>query len=175
MSLAHFSDILRFNLLNQFGGGWIDATCFLSEPLPKEIEDYSFYSIKGAFDFGLRWQWTSFFMFAQKGNILVDNMCRFYDVYWKEHNEAITYLILDCWVTVLKLHVPAIAKEIDILPHQGTKLFNLISHIQDEYTSEHYQEVIESTFVYKLTYKDKWNEEKNGKQTIFGHLIENYK
>ena len=30
MSLTHFSDILRMNLLNFYGGRWIDATIFLT-------------------------------------------------------------------------------------------------------------------------------------------------
>ena len=33
ISLTHLSDILRFNLLNNFGGLWIDATIFVNDSL----------------------------------------------------------------------------------------------------------------------------------------------
>lgn len=175
IGLAHFSDILRFNLLKKYGGIWIDATCFLSKNLPKYILDYSFYSIKGAYDNGLGWQWTSFFMFAKKNDLLVENMCRFYNAYWKEHNEAITYLVLDCWITALRKHVPAIDDEINKVPFYGTRIFTLISHIQEIYTSEHYKELLTQSFINKLTYKEKWEPMKDGNITIFGHLIEKYR
>jgi len=159
-------------VLNKMGG--IDATCFLAKPLPPHIDNYSFYSIKGVYEKSSGWKWTSFFMFSKEDDVLVDNMCRFYERYWKEHDEAITYLFLDCWITALYQHIPKIKEEIDSLPNQGTQLFNLICHINDEYTEEHFKSVLDKTFVYKLTYKEKWQPTIDGKKTIFGHIIENY-
>ena len=172
IGLAHFSDILRFNLLNQHESSlWIDATCFLFSKLPEKIKDYSFYSLKGAFEKGLKWRWTSFFMYAQKGDLLVDNMCRFYDAYWKEHNNIVTYLVLDCWITALCKHLPRIEQEIEQLPKDGKKIFNLIAHLDNIYSNEVFNQITSETFVYKLTYKQNWPKCKDGKDTIYGHLI----
>ncbi|WP_430788335.1 capsular polysaccharide synthesis protein [Actinoplanes sp. G11-F43] len=35
---AHFSDLLRMLLLEKFGGIWVDATCFVSEPLRPHVD-----------------------------------------------------------------------------------------------------------------------------------------
>jgi len=35
-----FSDILRINLLAQYGGVWVDATCFCTKPLDSWLPDY---------------------------------------------------------------------------------------------------------------------------------------
>jgi tetratricopeptide (TPR) repeat protein len=35
---AHFSDLLRLALLEKFGGVWVDATCYVSEPLAPNME-----------------------------------------------------------------------------------------------------------------------------------------
>lgn len=61
ISLAHFSDVIRFYLLYFYGGTWIDATCFLSREIPGEIRETEFWSINGAYKNILGWRWTSFF------------------------------------------------------------------------------------------------------------------
>ena len=78
VSLAHFSDVLRFELLREHGGIWVDATDFISMSLPNYVFEYTFFSLNGAYSDDLVWKWTSWFMVAQKGDLLVENMCRFY-------------------------------------------------------------------------------------------------
>jgi hypothetical protein len=36
MTVTHFSDILRFNLLKNNGGLWLDATIFVNKPIPEK-------------------------------------------------------------------------------------------------------------------------------------------
>ena len=113
VSHAHFSDVLRFELLREHGGIWIDATCFVSQSFPMYVYEYSFFSLNGAYTGGLGWKWTSWFMAAKKGDLLVENMCRFYEAYWGKYESAVTYLFLDCWVLALYNHIPEIKAEID--------------------------------------------------------------
>ena len=40
---AFFSDLIRLNLLIMYGGIWMDATCYMTAPFPKYIEDSSFF------------------------------------------------------------------------------------------------------------------------------------
>lgn len=106
VSHAHFSDVLRFELLREHGGVWIDATCFISQPIPGYIYEHTFFSLNGVYDGGLGWKWTSWFMAAKKGDLLVENMCQFYEAYWDKYESAVTYLFLDCWVLALYNHIP---------------------------------------------------------------------
>lgn len=74
VSIAHFSDVMRFELLRKYGGIWIDATCFITHPIPQYVYDYSFFSLNGAYTNDLNWKWTSWFMSVKKGDLLVENM-----------------------------------------------------------------------------------------------------
>lgn len=49
MSLTHFSDILRYNLLYNWGGAWIDATCLLTKPIPERCYANEYFSLKDAY------------------------------------------------------------------------------------------------------------------------------
>lgn len=48
MLSAHFSDIVRENLLYKYGGIWMDATIYMTSPFPDTIYNYDYYTIKGA-------------------------------------------------------------------------------------------------------------------------------
>lgn len=47
ITITHFSDILRMNLLDSYGGRWIDATIFLTGDV---FNERGFYTLKGSFD-----------------------------------------------------------------------------------------------------------------------------
>lgn len=46
ISLTHFSDILRFNLLRKYGGFWIDSTIFFTDNLFEKGNFDKFYTVK---------------------------------------------------------------------------------------------------------------------------------
>lgn len=156
MSLAHFSDVLRFYLLFNYGGFWIDATDFLTKSIPKEIFDYDFYSIKGAYaPPGLGWDWTSWFMFGKKGNLLSQEMVKFYNYYWLHYDIAITYLFLDCYITLLKKHNEKIASLVDRIPYVGKGCFWLQKYLNNKCNKQLINDLAEkAVFVQKLTYKE---------------------
>lgn len=155
ISLAHFSDILRFYLLYQRGGFWIDATDFLTKPIPSNILCYNFYSIKGAYPQpGLGWDWSSWFMYAKPYNAISYEMIKFYNYYWRNYNQAVTYLILDCFLTLLVKNNKEIAKLIHKIPETGTDVFWLVSHLNDNVNSQIKDYLFNhSAFVQKVTYK----------------------
>lgn len=47
MSRAHFSDLLRVCLLSLYGGIWMDASIYMSGPVPKYVFENDFSSING--------------------------------------------------------------------------------------------------------------------------------
>ena len=174
MSHAHFSDILRFYLLYFYGGVWLDATCFLSQGIPVDVKDKEFWCVNGAFGNSYGWKWTSFVMCGKAGNVVSQHMLAFYYEYWKKYHNALTYLFLDCWLTVLYKHNKKVKDIIDSLPDNGYKIFFLISNLNREYTHGLKDEVDKTFFVYKLTYKEKFEKEVDGKATLYGHLLSLY-
>lgn len=171
MSLAHFSDIVRFYLLFVYGGVWLDATCFLSRRIPQDILHKDFWCINGAFKNNYGWKWTSFVMIGKAGNIVSKQMLSFYYEYWKVHHHAITYLFLDCWLTVLYERNKRIMDIINSLPDNGYKVFFLISNLNREYVPELEDKIRNTFFVYKLTYKEPFYIEANEKLSLYGYLL----
>ncbi len=153
MSIAHFSDVIRFFLLKQHGGLWIDATCLITQDIPSSIFEYNFYSLDGAYSNDLKWKWTSWFMYAKKGDIIIKNMCHFYELYWNEFNSAVTYLFLDCWLLALYNNVPEIKNEIELYPDCHSKCYAFIGNWSKPYSENLYNVLETSFFISKMTYK----------------------
>lgn len=54
ISFAQLSDIIRFLLLEKYGGLWLDATVFTAKEIPENYFDYDFFSQH------TKWQKTCF-------------------------------------------------------------------------------------------------------------------
>lgn len=175
IGLAHFSDIVRFYLLNCYGGIWMDSTCFLAKDFPEEYFTHSFYTYKNFFDSTLHWKWTSFFMICEKGNIIAKNMVAFFAQYWEEHECAITYLLLDCWLEVLYENVRLIKEEIDSIPEKYITM-KIGAILNGVYCAEEWKNaVIEGECLTKLTYKQHLYETTaGGEKTFYGYVKELY-
>lgn len=174
MSLAHFSDILRFLLLYEKGGVWIDATCLLTAYIPEDIFQYQFYSLNGPFRnvIGLEWQWTSFYMSGQPGNVLSKRMVDFFYQYWKEHQHAITYLFLDCWISTMYRHCNDVKTIIDKMPCTDMNVFALDNIMNMPYDKEELQSVLKKSYIHKITYKKQYITEVDGLTTNWKYLLE---
>lgn len=84
MKYCHFADICRLELLHRYGGWWIDATCFLTGPVPEWISEQDFFmymagrKVHGNYSFV-----QNCFIRARKGDYLL---------------EAWRAMILDYWM-----------------------------------------------------------------------------
>ena len=174
LGLAHFSDIIRFYLLYRYGGVWIDATCYLTGEIPSVVDEYSFYSLKGPFHEspGLMWDWTSFYMAAQPGNVICKYMLAFYYAYWKEHNCAITYLFLDCWMNVIIKNNSEAKSIIDSIPCVDSSVFRLIEILNERANPNVLGELFKKTYVHKLTYKIPFVTDIAGGATNWGYILQ---
>lgn len=175
ISIVHFSDFLRITLLREHGGFWIDATNFLLKPIPEYALSYSFYSLNGAYDKDLGFKWTSWFLYAKKGDIIINNMYHFLEEYWKKYNTILTYVFWDCWLTALYNHVPKIKEMIDSIPKTDNSCFKLNENWHLLAEGDNLRLIDEGFFINKLTYKGKLPERKvNGKLTIYGKILSMY-
>lgn len=170
---AHFSDILRFNLLFQRGGVWLDATNFVTGSIPEELFQNTFWSDRRAFRNIYQWKWTSFLMVAQKNDYICGMMCDFYNQYWKDHSTVITYLVLDCWLTVLYNHNDIVRQAIDAMPSDVLDVFAIGRIIDKPHTVEQYEKAIKDSFAHKLSYKDSYPEIVDGALTTWGYIKQN--
>ena len=86
ITLQAKSDILRINLLNTFGGVWVDSTCFCVKPLkewlPKQIES-GFFAF--AYPEHRNTMIASWFLVGLPGNHLLNAYCDATNSYWQDN------------------------------------------------------------------------------------------
>lgn len=94
MSHAHFCDVCRVELLYRHGGVWLDATDYVTAPIPAWIMNEGFFiymagsRIRGAYSFV-----QNCFFRAKKGNELLGIWREAILNYWKEENSVISYFV----------------------------------------------------------------------------------
>lgn len=102
ISHAHFSDLLRAELLYLYGGLWIDATVFCAG----EIADYMY---SGEI-FAFRWSLldnsigsiSSWWMYAVKGQSIISDVRNLLFEYWKYENRLWDYYLFHIIFSVAK-------------------------------------------------------------------------
>lgn len=172
ISITAFSDILRIQLLYQNGGIWLDATALITDDIDKNIVQYPFYTIKHNLyaDFHVcKGLWTSFFLASGKNNTILEFFKDMYFEYFKENNYIITYFLTDCIIAIGYEEIDYIRKMIDDIPENNVNVFNGREKILLEYNTSNLKKFKQNK-IYKLSYKENYNEEKN--KTIYKYLME---
>lgn len=170
MSKTHFSDILRFALLAEYGGIWMDATIYLTDYLPKDIYNLPYYTLRGCFK---EWEWSGFFQATGEQNDFFSCVRDTFYVYWKNHNQLITYLLIDCTMkAIYDLH-----PELDNMIYSVKKVDNSVFLLNDEYLDTVYDDkkwnhIKEKTFIHKLSYKFMHESYIYNKKTFWGFILD---
>jgi hypothetical protein len=177
ISVTHFSDILRANLLYEYGGFWLDATMLLTEEISIRSGCDSFFTLKGtyAIDNISRARWTGFCMAGAKHDILFEYMRDIFYLYWKTHNELIDYVLIDYVIDVAYRSVPYIKSLVDNVVYNNTDIYSLQYHLHNEFSENLFVEYCSQTSFHKLTWKKKIEKyTPENKLTFYGYLIEAY-
>ncbi|EQA1379472.1 capsular biosynthesis protein [Escherichia coli] len=142
ISKTHFSDILRFALLAEHGGLWIDSTYLTLKPLPDYINEASFFTLAGnsenTNEFVPAGRWSgNFLKFPKNSEYAAFIRDMFYD-YWKENDTLIDYFLIDYLILLTYVSFEQFQREIDDLPKFGENsflmskiIFNKLNEIDD--------------------------------------------
>lgn len=167
LTLTSFSDYLRLGLLKKYGGTWIDATCFINKKV--DLTQYSFYSIHH--DLYSNWhvcrgKWTGFFLYAIKNDNFISFAFDFMDNYLKTHNRYPTYLWIDCIFRIAYETNECIKEEIDKVPVNNSKVFELSEFMKNEEDINNFKFNQE---IYKFSWKANYSKDELDK---FKQLID---
>ncbi|OUN93894.1 hypothetical protein B5F98_10555 [Pseudoflavonifractor sp. An44] len=151
MSLTHFSDILRMNLLNSYGGRWIDATIFLTGDV---FKDRRFFTLKGDFDTKRisEGKWTGFFM-GGENPYLYHFLTIAFNQYWEKHDMLIGYFLIDYLIDLAYCSNESIKACIDSVEKINGDIYFLQNNLNNILDDAKYQKFTTETMVHKLTYK----------------------
>lgn len=119
---AHLSDIMRVNLLKEYGGVWLDATTWLVEPVPDDLLEIPFASVKDINpNFPLQpkcvnsTMWATYFMTAQPHSVLFSYMSDMMHRFFERFDDVYDYLLPNHFYKIAFDNSSLIAREFDLI------------------------------------------------------------
>lgn len=172
----YFSDALRFNLLKNYGGLWLDATDFVIDEI---TDDYfsDLCTVSGLSDdehfFIAEGRWHTALFGGAKNHPLFQFMDSFFSNYWKENDESVDYFMTDYALEyAYQNNIGNFREYIDLNKGKIDPQFvDLQSHLNDSFNSEQWNNYIKNTKIFKLTYKMKL---KKSNDTFYNFLIKHF-
>lgn len=159
ISNAHFSDLLRLELLSRYGGIWMDATVLCTgRAIPDFIwnSDLFLYQLLKPGKDGQTHICSSWLICAKRNNkILMAAKYLCYE-YWKKHNTLVDYFLLHDIITIVSEFYPEEWKK--IVPYDNSTPHFLLLRLFEQYNEGIWNIIKEQTMFHKLSYK--MNEEK---------------
>ena len=168
------SDILRVSLLAKYGGTWVDATIYMKEEFDSSLLLQNYYTIKtgGIEDYSPNIsnnRWKGFFL---SGNSSLFSFTRdFFFEYYSRYDIAVDYLLIDYIFDMAYKYDEKIQNQMLELEKSNPNLFWLESHLGDKFDQKVWDNITETTKVFKTTYKLS-GEIKSNKNNFYSKLID---
>lgn len=177
ITMTTMSDVLRFHLLERYGGYWLDSTVFFTGDIPKEYFSGNFYcqrmtESEQAKREACKCNWCGFSMAGPKENIIFRYMRDAFAKWWKDYDTIIDYVLIDYLLMSGYKHVSAIKDLIDQIPNNNEDIFEMYQVLNKPYTKELYDKLTKRNVMHKLTYKmDLQKVTEDGQVTLYGYLL----
>lgn len=154
ITMTHFSDILRLEVLSSYGGTWIDATVFCTgNSYPKYIMDsdlFVFQALKPGLD-GHCTSISSWLMTSCSNNpIILLTKALLYE-YWKKENKMVDYFLIHDFFQLAIETYPEEWKK--VIPFSNSIPHILLLRLFEEYDENVWNAVKDMTSFHKLSYK----------------------
>jgi hypothetical protein len=179
MCHANFADVIRVALLAKYGGIWLDATIYVGKPFSSEIYKVAFCSNKRknqktSLLYPAQCRWGTYYLASGKNNIIMNYTKDVFLKFWEKHNMVIDYGMIDYIIALGYDTNEQIAKLIDDAPFSNEHIHILLPMLNKPYNEEIFSNISGNTNLFKLSYKLKFEQSIDGKETLYGHLCKKY-
>ena len=181
MTLTFFSDVLRFSLLAEHGGLWLDASIMVTRPINyREIMSRDFFTIRLKKDPAnrriiSRGRWTIFLIGAsKKGEKLVCLTRNSLYRYWQKEKNVIHYFLTDYLMELIFQREADLKEKLEEIPfeHQGVLDFFPIANMPVECAEVLFRNLEHTAFFY-LSWKNTYETRTaDGQLTLYGSVCE---
>ncbi|MBT9020288.1 capsular polysaccharide synthesis protein [Lactobacillus delbrueckii subsp. bulgaricus] len=166
---THMTDLLRLELLTQYGGTWIDSTV-LCTSYEANIPDYFFNSelfffqcLKPGRD-GHATYMSSWYINAKSHNRILEATKMLCYAYWQSNNSLSDYFLLHDFLSIALENYPNEWHQ--IVPRDNATPHELLLRLFDNYDEQMWDAITAQTPFHKLSYKFT-NEQKRKKGTFY--------
>jgi glycosyltransferase involved in cell wall biosynthesis len=170
ISNTHFSDILRLELLTEYGGTWIDATVLITgKGILSYIEDERLFCfrhcMRGAESLVI--EASSWFISACRGDkILSDTKAMLYE-YWKNEDTLVHYFLFHFFFSIACRKNSQIWDEVPMLSNVPPQIMQ--TYLYRPYTKKEWERFCTMSDVHKLTWKSQ--RPQTAKRLIYDYII----
>ncbi len=146
---AHYSDIIRLELLKKYGGLWIDATILLTDKLDDYITTgplflYQFPTVQPRII-------SNWLIYAYSNNMIIKETLKLVYRYWRTEKKVINYFFMHYLFRVVS---NIYYKEWQDVPYFPNSLCNLLQReFNNIYNEKRMEQILKLSSVHKLTYK----------------------
>lgn len=177
ITLTHFSDMVRFELLERYGGLWVDSTILTTSPIPECYFNTNLYSIirdepekikENPYYNGL----TSFLIGGSKGYPLFSFMKEFFYEYQLKHNVLIDVHLINVGYAIAFDNFELIRKDVESIGKNNEKRGQLVKYINRKFDEQKWIELTDNQVFHKMDWRLEYKEENNGNITFFKKIKE---
>lgn len=176
IGLAHFSDVVRFLLLEKYGGVWLDSTILLTDFVPDELLGYDFYFGKldrEPINCVSEKRWNIQIMASKPHSAWSQYMCDMYMAYWKKYDKVFDYFYTDYFVYYGLNKCAPLREMFDKIPKENPLILQL--DLNKEYSDNEYKKMTKNTYAFKTNRKQKYFcEIENNRKSFYGYFKEEY-
>lgn len=123
--IQHFSDLVRFKLLYNYGGVWADGTLFSLKSFPDEIRYFDYFTAKRIEDFesSKYWieitDWVSYFLVSKKNNLTIKWILIILNDFLVKGKVFPDYLLINYIAKIGRENILILKKEFDRIPNNN--------------------------------------------------------
>ena len=172
MSTAAFSDLLRFSLLEHYGGTWIDATVYMTGKMPSYISESEFFAFQDTF--GLVNNpalYSNWLLHSNPGNIVLREVRNMTFECWRKQKYVMEYLFTYIFITI------AVENHMEVketIPYVNSDYCHqMLNVIGEKYNDKKYKHIISMSNIHKLSYK-LYDELYNDGNNFYHNIIKEY-
>lgn len=185
ISWAYFSDIVRTTLLATYGGLWLDATVWVSKPLPiHDLLEASIFTANGEvpvtnrsvrFWSSFDWNWSGWCLGAKKQhNPLFSFVSKMTQAIAVRENCLPDYVIVDYLIYYACRNIIPVRRAMENQPIKCHKRNELANMMSQAYDINAYRELTSTDFIFKLSFRSNWIlETPEGNETFYARILSN--
>jgi hypothetical protein len=173
ITITHLSDILRMNLLYEYGGYWMDATILLTKTLleEKNIEFFTTRTVSNLF-YVADSRLAMFLIGGSRYCLFFDFTRTFLHEYWKRENVMIDYFLIDYITALAYDNIPAIKELIDRNGCYMPNIFDTAFVLNKPFEDDKFNRICRNAYFHKLSWKCSYAiTTEKGEQTLYGYLL----
>lgn len=168
---AHFVDIIRLILLQEYGGIWIDSTFWMTDVLPDIIAKSPLFLYHSSARNAILM--VNPFIVSAPHHPLLEDVLTLLLAYWSKENRLVAYTIMPLFCTMAVRNSELNARLWEEVPLLYSKqIDHLLPILNKPFNDEEYELVKRCSPIHKLTYKfEQYGVDINKKGTFYDVLI----